>query len=183
MSYTQAEKLQILLLCDIHEALGIKNSFDADLIREAVSTDNTWALEWNAPSLATDEDTPEDVKFVCDVLDMYDFLAFTYEQLDDAQKRQLHEEVRYFDGVNSVTFPGFDGNNEGRLMSIAYMLKKMDRFSKQDITKNSHMPTISIYRRMLDVFLPARADIIPGVGVSYEVLKNTLLARVHPGYR
>ncbi|HCU0795760.1 TPA: YfbU family protein [Citrobacter braakii] len=183
MSYTQAEKLQILLLCDIHEALGIKNSFDADLIREAVSTNNTWAIEWESQSLSTNEDTPDDVKFVCDVLDMYDFLAFTYRNLEEEEKKQLYETVRYFDGDDSVTFPGFDGNNEGRLMSIAYMLKKLNRFNKQDITKNAHMPTIDIYRRMLNVFIPARDHMIPGSGISFEALRDTLLARVHPDNR
>lgn len=183
MNYTQAEKLQILLLCDIHEALNIKNSFDADIIREAVSTNNTWAIEWEASSLSTEEDTPEDVKFVCDVLDMYDFLKFTYDNLDEEYKNKLTQEVKHFHGEDSVTFPGFDGNNEGRLMSIASMLKKLNRFNKQDITKNSHMPTIAIYRRMLDVFFDARVDFMPGKGISYEALRDTLLARIHPENR
>ncbi|MEX5411266.1 hypothetical protein EGT71_01490 [Atlantibacter subterranea] len=183
MSYSQAEKLQILLLCDIHEALGIKNSFDADIIREAVSTNNTWAIEWEASSLSTEEDTPEDVTFVCDVLDMYDFLEFTYNNLTKEDKKKLFEEVKYFNGEDSVTFPGFDGNNESRHMSIAYMLKKLNRFNKQDITKNSHMPTIAIYRRMLDVFRNARNDIAPGKGIPYEALRDTLRARTHPEYR
>ncbi|KKY90269.1 hypothetical protein OA46_04715 [Enterobacter cloacae] len=183
MNYTQAEKLQILLLCDIHEALNIKNSFDADLIREAVSTNNTWAIEWEASSLSTEEDTPEDVKFVCDVLDMYDFLKFTYDNLAEEDKNKLAREVQHFHGEDSVTFPGFDGNNEGRLISIAYMLKKLNRFNKQDITKNSHMPTIAIYRRMLDVFLAARVDFMPGKGISYQALRDTLLARIHPENR
>ncbi|WP_334141275.1 YfbU family protein [Atlantibacter hermannii] len=183
MSYTQAEKLQILLLCDIHEALGIKNSFDADIIREAVSTNNTWAIEWEASSLSTEEDTPEDVSFVCDVLDMYDFLKFTYDNLTEEDKKKLTEEVKHFNGEDSVTFPGFDGNNESRLMSIAYMLKKLNRFNRQDITKNSHMPTIAIYRRMLEVFYDARKDMAPGKGISYEALRDTLRARTHPEYR
>lgn len=183
MSYTQAEKLQILLLCDIHEALNIKNSFDADLIREAVSTNNTWAIGWEVSSLSTEEGTPEDVKFVCDVLDMYDFLKFTYDNLSEDDKNMLSQEVKHFHGEDSVIFPGFDGHHEGRLMSIASMLKKLNRFNKQDITKNSHMPTIAIYRRMLDVFLDARVDMIPGKGISYEALRDTLLARIHPQNR
>lgn len=183
MSYTQADKLQLLMLCDIHEALGIKNSFDADLIREAVSTDNLWAIDWEASSISSGEDTPEEVKFVCDVLDMYNFLSFSYHNLSAEEKVMISQEVKYFNADESVTFPGFDGNQEGKLMSIAYMLKKLNRFTSQDITKNSHMPTIAIYRRMLDVFLPARDAFIPGKGISYEDLKNTLRARVHPDNR
>ncbi|HHK8149046.1 TPA: YfbU family protein [Serratia marcescens] len=183
MSYTQAEKLQLLMLCDIYEKLEIDNGFDPDVLREAISSNNTWAIDWIAPSLSTDEDTPEEVKFVCDVLDMYDFLQFTYSQLPQDKKDQLAAEIPHFRGDDSVTFPGFDGNNEGRLMSIASMLEKMNRFNRQDITKNAHMPTVAIYRRMLDVFLPIRGDMVPGVGISFDDLKNTLLARTHPDNR
>ena len=49
MKYSQQEKLQIMMLSDIHRALEIENSFDPDLIDEAVSTDNYWALSWEYP--------------------------------------------------------------------------------------------------------------------------------------
>lgn len=183
MSYTQAEKLQILLLCDIHEALGIKNSYDPDFIKEAIESDNLWALEWEYQSLSTKEENPDEVKHVCDVLDMYGLLKFTYEHLTPEKQAQLAEEVPYFDPDHSLTFPGFDGNNEGRLMSIAHILTKMGRFNTQDITKNAHHPTYDISRRMLAVFLPERPNFEHQRGLTYEALKNTLIARIHPSER
>lgn len=180
MSYTQAEKLQILLLCDIHEALGIENSYDAGLIKEAVQTDNLWAIEWEYQSLGTDDNNPDEVRHVCDVLDMYDMLKFTYDHLSPVEQAQLANDVPHFNPVHSLTFPGFDGNNEGKLMSVAHMLARMGRFSRQDIIKNSHHPTYDTSERMLSVFLPERSNFHHQRGITYDALRDTLLARVHP---
>lgn len=176
MSYTQAEKIQILLLCDIHEALGIKNSYDASLIKEAVETDNIWAINWEYHSLSTGEDNPDEVRHVCAVLDMYDMLQFTYDNLSPAQQAQLANDVPHFNPAHSLTFPGFDGNNEGRLMSVARMLTKMGRFNTQQITKNSHHPTYDTSERMLAVFLPERANFHHQRGITFDALRETLLA-------
>ncbi|MDJ0030330.1 YfbU family protein [Pantoea ananatis] len=183
MSYTQAEKLQILLLCDIHEALGIKHSYNPDFIKEAVETDNLWAIEWEYQSLSTEKDNPPSVRHVCDVLDMYDLLRFTYGHLSPGDQAKLAQEVPHFSVDYSLTFPGFDGNHEGELMSVARMLSKMGRFSSQEILKNSHFPTFQTSERMLSVFLPARADFHHQRGLTYEALRDTLIARTHPDNR
>ncbi|KQN56736.1 YfbU family protein [Erwinia sp. Leaf53] len=183
MGYTQAEKLQILLLCDIHEALGIQNSYDASFIREAVESENLWALEWEYHSLSTDKENPDDVRHVCDVLDMYDLLKFTYDHLSPEDQARLADEVTAFSPEYSLTWPGFDGNNEGNLMGIARMFKKMGRFNTQELGKNSHHPTYDTSERMLEVFLPLRRDFHHARGLTYDALKETLQARIHPDNR
>jgi uncharacterized protein YfbU (UPF0304 family) len=180
MSFTQAEKIQMLLLCDIHEALGIKNSYDASLIRHAVETENQWAINWEYDSMSSDEETPDHVKHVCEVLDMYDLLKFTYDHLSPEDQQQLANDVPHFDPAHSLAFPGFDGNNEGNLMSVANMLVKMGRFNRQDITKNSHHPTYDSSERMLAVFLPARSNFQHQRGITYDALRDTLSAKFHP---
>lgn len=32
MKYSQAEKLQLMMLCEIYRAMGIENSFNPDLV-------------------------------------------------------------------------------------------------------------------------------------------------------
>ena len=39
MKYTQQEKLQTLMLCEIFKALEIKDSFNSDLIYKAIQSD------------------------------------------------------------------------------------------------------------------------------------------------
>ena len=182
MKYTQQEKLQTMMLCEIYRALGIQNSFNPDLIEEALSNDQYWAIDWEYPGLQSNEDTPEDVKLFVDTYDMYSILRYTYDHLDAAGKQEVAESVSSFDEDYHLNFPGFDGNNESKYLIIGGLLKTMGRFSGEaDLTKNSHMPSVDIYRRMLQVFLPARANHwVNGVGISKESLIETLNERIHP---
>ncbi|EBY1909361.1 hypothetical protein ZQ27_004389 [Salmonella enterica subsp. enterica] len=185
MKYSQQEKLQIQMLCDIHRALKIKNSFDPDFIDEAVSTDSYWALRWKHPSLDDGEEDPEEVQLFVDTFDMYEILQYTYNHFSDEDKADVAESIPHFNGEASLAFPGFDGNNETNYLTIGGMLKRMGRFSgKEELTKNSHMPSVEIYRRMLEVFLPARAkNWIHDVGITKQDFIDTLNARVHPENR
>ncbi|MHA6306267.1 YfbU family protein [Hafnia paralvei] len=185
MKYSQPEKLQIMMLCEIYRTLGIKDSFDPDFIEQAVTSDNYWALEWEYPSLESETETPEDVKLFVDTYDMYDILQYTYERFSEDDKSEVSSSIAHFSPAHSISFPGFDGNNESHFLTIGSMLKTMGRFAgKEDLTKNSHMPSVDTYRRMLEVFLPARAKRwIHDVGIPKEDFINTLNARVHPSNR
>ncbi|WP_431614287.1 YfbU family protein [Enterobacter asburiae] len=183
MSYSQAEKLQILMMCDIYEKLGIENSYNPEIIRTAIDTGNYWAIEWAYQDLSTGAPTPPEVTFVCDVLDMFGLLQYTYENLTDIQKEKLLKDVSNFNYKHDVIFSGFDWNNESEYTSITRMFKLLDRFSTQNIVKNSHSPRIAIYQRMLNEFLPIRKDFIHDVGIPYDGFCAILNARVHPSNR
>lgn len=184
MSYTQAEKLQIMMLCDIYKALEIKNNLDPDVIEEAVSSDNTWAIGWKYQSLHDGSETPEHVKLFVDTVDMYNILKYTYGYFTDDEKAEISAAVPHFGGIKHLEFPGFDGNNESEYLSVGYMLKLMGSFVGTHLTKNSHMRSVEIYRRMLDVFLPARdGDWTHEAGISKESFIAVLKARIHPSRR
>ncbi len=185
MKYTQQEKLQTMMLCEIYRAMGIQNSFNPDLIEEALSTDQYWAIDWEYPGIQSDEDTPENVKLFVDTYDMYSIIKYTYDHLDAQGKAEIAKSVSHFDEEHHLHFPGFDGNNETNYLIIGGLLKTMGRFSgNDDLTKNSHMPSVEIYRRMLEVFIPARAkNWTHGVGIRKQDLIDTLNARVHPENR
>jgi uncharacterized protein YfbU (UPF0304 family) len=183
MKYTQAEKLQISMLCEIYRTLGIKNSYNPDVVDSAISSDNYWALGMEYPDLDTGEPLPDSVTLVIDAIDMYDILDYTYKQMSKEDRDEVAAAVTRFDPAHSLKFPGFDGNNEGHYRNIAYLLRKMGRFSEIEITANSHRPMIDIYRRMLEVFLSERADFEPDVGISKQSFIDTLNAKTHPENR
>ncbi|MDN4292767.1 YfbU family protein [Citrobacter freundii] len=185
MKYTQPEKLQLMMLCEIYRALEIENSFDPDILEEAISTDNTWAIDWQYQSLDSGEDTPPEVKLFVDTVDMYGILKYTYGHFSDSEKADVESAVSHFSADHCLEFPGFDGNNEGEYLTIGRLLTKMGRFSESgDITKNSHIPSVEIYQRMLEEFLPARAkEWCHGRGITKEAFIRTLNARVHPENR
>ncbi|WP_312838448.1 YfbU family protein [Pantoea piersonii] len=182
MKYTQQEKLQILMLCDVYRALGIKHSYDPDIIEEAITSENYWAIDWEYQHLSSGVNNPREVKFFVDTYDMYGILGDTYKKLSPEDKADVGSKVRFFSEENSLEFPGFDGNNEGEFMSIGRMLQKMGRFSGSDeLTKNSHIEKVNSYRRMLEVFLPARRDEWNHIrGISKESLIATLNAEFPP---
>jgi hypothetical protein len=43
MNLTNPEKLVLVMLAEIHEALKIKNGVDTKLLKNAIYRDNTWA--------------------------------------------------------------------------------------------------------------------------------------------
>ncbi|EPH1406047.1 YfbU family protein [Klebsiella oxytoca] len=185
MKYTQQEKLQTLMLCEIFKALKIKDSFDPDLISKAIQSEQYWALDWEYPDLESGEDTPEEVSFFVDTFDMYEILNYTYDNFSDADKEEVAASIKHFKGKVSLSFPGFDGNNETKYITIGRLLKSMGRFNgSDDLIKNSHMPSVGIYKRMLEVFLEARANNWEhGAGISKQSFIDTLNARVHPDNR
>jgi len=182
MKYTQQEKLQILMLCDIYRALGIKHSYDPEIIEEAITSENYWAINWEYQHLHSGEETPKEVTFFVDVYDMYKILNETYTKLSPEDKADVAAQVQFFNEQHSLEFLGFDGNNEGEYMSIGRMLQKMGRFSGSDeLTENSHTEKANSYKRMLEVFLPARRSEWDHIrGISKESLIATLNAAFAP---
>lgn len=84
----------------------------------------------------------EDTALVVDILSIYDILQDSYNYLDDKSGFEERE----------VKFPGFDGNNEGRLLAFAQALADSDRF--RDVlgkkAPNSHTEMVSSYLPMID---------------------------------
>ena len=145
------------MLSEIHEHLKIKSDIDPAFVKEAINTRNTWGFEWKYPSLF--DGTGSDSKELTDVvntLDMWWFIEISYDNLNDAEKENLKELASLYG--KDPKFPGFDGNNEGELISIAnFLTDQLDRFTSfKGRINNSHYPTIAGYRRMYEVFEPIR---------------------------
>nr|WP_255697710.1 MULTISPECIES: YfbU family protein [unclassified Pantoea] len=172
------------MLCDIHRALKIRDSVDPSFIEDALLTENTWAIGFRYQSLNDGNGMPRHVTFVGDVADMYSILQYTYNNFDESEKAEIASSVPNFKGESSLVFPGFDGNNETEYLSAADMFKRMERFEDIDITKNSHAPYVATYKRMLDVFIPARNDDwTHDAGISKDSFVAVLNARIHPSNR
>lgn len=179
---SDGEKLLTLMLGDIYKHLEIKDgNIDPDFMAEVISRGHYWAPKWDMQGLFHDhEDDPRDVSFVVDVLDMWDFVEWSYEELSDKDKAKVEKDAAPFG--KKVKFYGFDGNNETNLMSIArFFVEKMNRFSRfKKREMNSHSPSREVYQRMLSVFEPMRKDLI-GHGLNADQLIKILNAKKWPG--
>jgi uncharacterized protein YfbU (UPF0304 family) len=153
MKITDGEKLILLMLSDLYDKLGVDGEMEPDFIRSAIFSDNLWSIPWKYSGIPFEEqETPEVVKEVLDILDMWSFIEHCYKQLSDKDKVYLEKEAAPF-GKNP-TFPGFDGNNETTHMGTAsFIVNELDRFVEfKGRNFNSHLPTLDSYRRMLSVF-------------------------------
>lgn len=117
-----------------------------DFLANALSDGHNWAIKWEKPGIfSTREDDPENVSFVCEVLEMWDTLEYSFEKLSKKEKERVTSE-------KFLRFPGFDGNNENELLGIAqFLVESMNRFERfKKTVVNSHMPTVDTYKRMLN---------------------------------
>jgi uncharacterized protein len=178
---TNPEKLTLMMLAEIHEALKIKDGVDTKFLKSAIYSGNTWALPWEMSGLLHSEDgeTPPEVKEVLDILDMWEFLEEAHGNFDTEDRKKVEVEAEPF-GAN-VKFPGFDGNNETNLLGIArFLVEDMGRFSRfKGRVLNSHMPSVDVYRRMLTAYTPIR-EALDAKGMTADEVIRVLKAKRHP---
>ena len=156
MQLTDAERLSLTMLAEIHEAIGIKNGINARLVKDAIWGGNEWAIYWDVPLPWTQQaGNPAHVEHVADVFDMYSFLEAGYGALSPQSKAAVDQATGRQGGPK---FPGFDGNNETDEYSAGkFLIDEMGRFgSYKGRAMNSHHPTVDRSNRMLAVFKPIR---------------------------
>ncbi|MDG9926913.1 MULTISPECIES: YfbU family protein [unclassified Pseudomonas] len=183
MEFSNAQKLIVTLLTDIHRALKIDDGVEPEFVQRMVAGGTGWALAWRYPGIfETPTDTPPEVDYVTDVLEMWQAIEAHYDELGDAEKRQLAEICPVF-GKNP-RFSGFDGNRETDLRAIVQILVNdlgyWDFLEGRDT--NSHAPMVDVYSRLLEAFnswLDEHSVFDP----TLEEFAELLSAQTHPSNR
>ncbi|WP_090944431.1 YfbU family protein [Azotobacter beijerinckii] len=180
MKLTDGEKLITLMLCELYDKLQMNSEIDPDFLRTAIYTGNEWSLAWKYPGIPfEDQKDPEQLKEILDILDMWEHVELSYDQLSPEDKTTLDalpfgKKPRFF---------GFDGNNEAEYIGItSILLNELDRFQRfkgRDL--NAHMPTLDIYHRMLPTYNLRRKQGLELLGVSD--LSVILSEIIHPEKR
>jgi uncharacterized protein YfbU (UPF0304 family) len=183
MKLSDSEKLILIMLSEIYEKLQLDGEIDPKLIKSAIFSGNTWGINWQYSGIPfEDDDTPEIVKEVVNILDMWSFIEDSYENLSEKDKLLVEKEAKPFG--KDPKFRGFDGNNETYQMGIAmFLIDDLNRFQKykgRDL--NSHSPSIDTYRRMYTVFEPMRLELM-GDLLNAKQLIQILLEKLHPEHR
>ena len=98
ITFRSAEKLIIAMLANLFTHLKVNDGIDANLVMSALYGGHYWALNWQATGMPThlfhnDEDKKEDVTFVVDVLDMWDFIETAHQKLAQKEKDRIAAEV------------------------------------------------------------------------------------------
>lgn len=183
MKITDGEKLILLMLSELYDSLEIKGEVEPDFIRSAIFSDKTWSIPWKYSGIPFEnQETPEIVKEVLDILDMWSFIEYSYGELSDEEKSIVEKEADPFG--KDPQFRGFDGNNETDYMSTtSFIVNQLDRFEEfKGRGFNSHCPSVDVYNRMLAVFEIMRRDSYLEV-LSAEQLVTILNEKIHPENR
>ena len=186
ITFRPTDKLIIAMLADLFKHLKVKGEIDAGLVMSALYGGHYWALNRQATGMPTHlfhnhEDKKDDVTFVVDVLDMWDFIETAFQKLPRKDKDRIAAEV---DGPfgKYVKFSGFDAHSqegESELLHIAqFMVEKLGSFKStfggRDL--DSHIPMADKYRRMFRVFGPIRRTLMGTTPLSTDQLIKVLKA-------
>ena len=157
MELSGAEKLILIMLCEIYEKLEIKAEIDPKFVKQAIFANQTWGLGWKY-SVVQESADPPIVGTVVDILDMWSMIESAYGKLSDGDKATLKREAAPF-GEN-VQFEGFDANNENEYYVARFLIDDLERFSSfKGRSLNSHFPILHTHMRMLAVFKPIRKNL------------------------
>jgi uncharacterized protein YfbU (UPF0304 family) len=151
LNFTSEQRLIVALLCDLYKQPK-EREFSPDklkLIMDAICGGHDWAIDWAMGAMfPARTDTPEDVLFVVEVLDMWRFIEHGWSKLGEAGRAKVKNAVPY---ISEPIFAGFDGNNEIDFLAIAQMmvggLNRFDSFKGRSL--NSPAPKEDLYRQML----------------------------------
>ncbi len=174
VTFTDGEKLLFFMMRDLYKHLKVQGEVNPDFISSMILGGHYWAAKWDLQhTFSNYHDDPRDVRFVVDVLDMWDFMESGYEKLSKKDKERVEKEAGPFG--KHVRFPGFDGNNEVAHVGIArFLIEDMNRWQRfKGRELNSHSRTLTRYSRMLNVFEPIRPTLV-GVGLTADQLIQLL---------
>ena len=173
VAFTDGEKAIILMMADVFKALKIKEPNVApDFLAEAILGGHYWAPKWQFQGLFHEQiDDPQDVHYVVNVLDMWDFIEGAVEDMQSDQLVELQAQLGA--RPRDIKFGGFDGNTETRLWLIAkFLIDQMGRFSRFKRRElNSHIPTTGRYQNMVELFEPLRKTLIGKNLTSRQLVK------------
>lgn len=156
MKLSNAEKLILVMLSDITEKLHIEHGIDPKLVKSAIHSGNTWAIDLKYPGLGkADESIPPAVTEVTDILEMWTYIEESYKELSGEEKTR----VKFAAGLtNAPRYTGFDRDSEQKLYDIAffliYDLKLFKKFKHDDdAPRGARMDT---YRSLLGKWQPIK---------------------------
>jgi uncharacterized protein len=182
MNLSDGEKLILLMLADIHKAMGIKGEIDSNFVATTIFNNQLWGLNWQYTGIPFERgEDPPAVKETANIMDMWWLIEEAYEKLSPDDKERLKKEAEPFG--EHVRFSGFDGNNEEHYGIARYLVEDLKRFSHfADRDLNSHSQVVPGYLRMYRVFEPMRAG-LHNRSLNLDELTAILKERIHPDNR
>jgi uncharacterized protein len=168
-SFTDGDRLVLLMLRDLMKHFHVRGEINPDLVAEAIWGGHLWGLEWEYDGLFhSHKDRRSTVREVVDILEMWTLIENSFGKLSQKDKQHVEK-----DGNEHVGFIGFDGNYETEYLSVArFLIEQLNRFANfKGRELNSHFPVLDRYHRMLDEFYPIRKSLTGRDLTGVELIK------------
>lgn len=165
MELSAAEKLIILMLCDLSKGIKAKYETDFKFVEAAIFDEQQWAIPYRYRHLGKFT-LPPIVNKVFDFLTSWQFIEESMSKLEPAQLSKLKTD--YY----STEFNGFDGNEESELFGIAqFIIHELNLYSIfKNRSLNSHQRRYHYYSKIHEEEMKCR-DLLPN-GYDYKTLDN-----------
>lgn len=181
-----SEKLILSMLCDLARDRNDREPIDPDFVQEAIAGGHYWALGWKYPDVFGGRpDSPELVREVVDILEMWLVLEHHYDHLGEVDKARVASKAAPYG--DDVKFIGFYANEESSHLSITeFLIERIGNYPRfKDRELNTTRPVVDWYRRMLKVYEPMHKSLLAGRNRNLPVsdMVALLLEQVHPDNR
>jgi uncharacterized protein YfbU (UPF0304 family) len=178
MKLSDGEKIIIALLADLHKTLKVEGDMDVGKLMAAIYGGHLWSLKCDMDGLLHDYQADQvTVDQTCNILDMWDFIEFSFADLAEADK----ERVREANFGKDPKFFGFDANNEDHYGVAKHLIDEMGRFSNfKRRYMNSPASFLGVYLRMAEAFEPIRA--LTGTRPTVRITADEIVSLFQAGY-
>ena len=163
MKLSDGEKLILIMLSDIQEAQGVRNSVDPELVRSAIYYDCAWGIPMEYPGIPfSDTTTPKIVEDVSNILQMWTLIETSYAKLSEDDRIKV--EAKAYPFGSAPHFEGFDSNSEAEeLRIVSFLVDYLNRFINfKGRILISAMPLGGRYKRMYEIYEPMLTKIDRG---------------------
>ncbi|MDA5564354.1 YfbU family protein [Cobetia sp. MMG027] len=157
MKFSDEQKLIVLMLADLYNSQKNANiasyELDPNFIKEAIFSNNTWAIPWRFPGIEfSNNEPPEYIRELFDILDMWSSIENKQKKLgtEKTHKILINNEIKPIE----AEFIGFSSMNEGEYITATrFIIEELERFTQfKGRYLVSQWDTLSRYRRMLKIF-------------------------------
>jgi hypothetical protein len=144
MELTDGERLIVVMLADLMEAMEVNREIDPALVKRLAINRDDWAIRLVYSGIFDSEPPTEaDVRETVDILAMWGFIEYSVEELDQPERDEI-KLLRW-------QFTGFDGNHDPHHGIAHTLIHDLGRFSEfKERGLNSHsQATLPRYRSIL----------------------------------
>lgn len=147
MKMTKAERLIVLMLCDLYKSPGEDKIFNHKLVEYAVAQGQLWALSWEyGDLLSADPPTKEQVDLVADVMTMWQVIEAFMSRFTPEERDEIATATDT--SLDLIKFQGF--YEEPYRSIFRFMLEELGKWSEfagRDYSKM--LPVLGAELRML----------------------------------